>query len=757
VATAAERAILGLLSKMLLQTGGIVNEHMSERNSIRRMVTAGSKGSFINLSQICAALGQQSLEGSRIVAEKGHRTLPCFALNDTSLASHGMVQNSFALGLTPPELFFHGIGGREGLVDTAVKTSQTGYLQRRMNKSMEDNTVCTDGTVRNAKEEIISFRWGSDGMHPCRLERVKLSILSQTPESIRARMTHDEANVAIESRAQILRTKQHVLCTSSDTRVLVPFNPERIRRRLQRLASNAPADAVFIDPNEASAKVLEMAENMPHATKVALLDVLCASQVCGVPKESYDEIVSALTLKIAHACSVTGESVGCLAAQSVGEPATQMTLNTFHTAGVSAKNVTIGIPRFKELLDASKSQKTPCTTLRLKKAFTHSPVFAEYVAETVPLTRLGDVVVKTDIVLDADFADTTVAEDKEMVVIDRHFGRGKDVSKYSHFSKYVVRLQLHQDTMRARQLTPPMIRRMLCDRLRDRAHVVASEATAIEWCVRVRFGYVTEMSKKGDLGSDQEAIISHRAIDNLMRTMVLGGHVDVTSTTLTETPSAEVKEPIVHAYGNFLLDCASLQCVDWVRCTSNDVWEVLNTLGIEACVHVLFDQIKTVVSFDGTYVDDRHIQMIVDSMCRCGTLMPLNRHGINRTDSSPLMRCSFEETVDVLCDAAMFSEQENARGVTTAIMTGQLANFGTGTVQVRVPDHNTVSNKRQLYPQGRVMRSTCRSFVQSTDETTEQLEYVLSSSRPSRVRALSPPTLEGVHKRKRARFRPASP
>ena len=183
---AGEAAILGMLGKMLRQTGGIVEEEMSRRNAIRRMVSGGSKGSFINLSQICACLGQQSLEGSRIVAEKGTRTLPCFAHDDLSLASRGMVFNSFALGLSAPELFYHAVGGREGLVDTAVKTSQTGYLQRRMNKSMEDHVVHGDGTIRNALGDVVSFRWGSDGLHPARVERVRLDVLVEDAARARA-------------------------------------------------------------------------------------------------------------------------------------------------------------------------------------------------------------------------------------------------------------------------------------------------------------------------------------------------------------------------------------------------------------------------------------------------------------------------------------------------------------------------------------------------------------------------------------------
>ncbi|NDC43373.1 MAG: hypothetical protein EBZ77_17795, partial [Chitinophagia bacterium] len=237
VVLTAERAVLRLLSKMLLQTGGIVNECMSEDNAIRRMVSAGSKGSFINLSQICASLGQQSLEGGRIVAEKGSRTLPFFAHTDSGLASRGMVFNSFALGLAPTELFYHAVGGREGLVDTAVKTSQTGYLQRRMNKSMEDHSVDDRGYVRNSVGDVVSFRWGSDGLHPARLERVRLPLLSDSDDVVRRRFAFDSsvADEVLRRRDAILRTKTHVLVTEFDARVLLPFHPSRMRQQIDRM------------------------------------------------------------------------------------------------------------------------------------------------------------------------------------------------------------------------------------------------------------------------------------------------------------------------------------------------------------------------------------------------------------------------------------------------------------------------------------------------------------------------------------------
>ena len=1177
MARTAESSILRLLSRTLQQTGGIVNEHMSERNAIRRMVTAGSKGSFINLSQICAALGQQSLEGKRIVAEKGTRTLPCYAHNDLSLASRGMVINSFALGLSPPELFFHGIGGREGLVDTAVKTSKTGYVQRKLNKAMEDNSIHQDGTVRNSLGEVISFQWGSDGLHPSRLERATLACLRESEEALRARFATPEcAEAVLNSRAAVLRTRTCVL-GNQDHRVLLPVHPERLRRRIRRAVDLASPGGITKEDAERAAMTMVARLDAPHTVRASLLDEL--SYCGGMEATAHTALLAELETSVRRARAPHGESVGCIAAQSIGEPTTQMsmayacevllkkngttlhvpigeiideylppvgngtrhdvlpvdelqcigvsdretvqwakithvsrhpangdmltvrtkhgrtikatashsflvrsanrvvpmrgsrlcigdavpvvkdlpthngfdsngpipltratgrfvgaivtngticgsdlrfvttehkwmidivdafqeatglkatydaeslpfgngrvhdkpltewmtqhflggthttlpawildapdefvtgllqayfdgygtvqtearqhclgchassselvtmlclclarygivtyvcsdalettpritiplsfaakfqaligfgieckakrlahvvqdaankvsthipgmnhvldavrsyipperdahslesllretsvtsqmlmrcrehavefhapaelvaeldqaihadvwwdpivsieiesdskemvydftvdvrlqsfmlsngvfvhnTLNSFHTAGVAEKNVTLGIPRLTELLDASRSPKTPCTTLALCPATTQ---LADYLARTLPLTRLGDVVESCELLFDPDPTTTVVDDDAWMIAVETALGEGLGCLPSPHASHHVVRLVLAQDVMRARELTPPIVRRLLQERLASRATVVSSECNSVEWVVRIRFEHVRDMVKAGGLGDEQEAILCHRAMNALLSTMVVSGHPNISHADM----STEHDRPVVHAYGAMLADAAALPCVDWTRTVSNDVWEVYHTLGVEACAHVIFDQIRTVVSFDGTYVDDRHMLMIVDTMLRSGTLMPLNRHGINRTDASPLMRCSFEETTDVLCEAAIFAEHENARGVTTSIMTGQLAEIGTGTVQVLFPSDG--SSQPECGPLPRVMRSTCRSH--RTSELGETLELVLDESRVGGARPLSPPTVLEAP-RKRARFRPVSP
>jgi DNA-directed RNA polymerase II subunit RPB1 len=422
----------------------------------------------------------------------------------------------------------------------------------------------------------------------------------------------------------------------------------------------------------------------------------------------------------------------------------------------------------KELVDASKTPKTRCTTLRFRAPYAGSAAFAAYVARTLPLTRLGDLVARCEIVHDPDPAATTVTADAWIVATEALLdGGGSDDA-----SRHVVRLELHQETMRTRQLTPPMVRAMLRERLGGRAHVASSEANAVDWVVRVRFAHAAAMATAGGFGAEHEAILCHRAANVLLDTVVVCGHPDVanaeaaTSTRLDpllhDAPPCE--EHVVHAYGALLLDAAASSCVEWERCTSNDVWEVYHTLGVEACAHVLFDELKAVLSFDGSYQDERHLAIIVDTITRSGSLMPLNRHGINRTEASPLMRASFEETMDVLSEAAMHAQSENARGVSTSIMLGQLAEFGTGATRVlfheRCLPPSVDALADSLAPRQRVLRSTCRSHTAT--ELEQVVEYVHDDVRVGAAAAsrhhLAPAAEEEEEPLlKRVRFRPASP
>jgi len=163
-----EMQIMQVLGKARDSTGDIAERHMGLSNSAVVMAVSGARGSMLNLTQMAGCVGQQAVRGERIVRGYEGRTLPHFKRDDRGAQAHGFVQNSYKSGLTPTEFFFHAIGGREGLVDTAVRTSQSGYLQRRMINALQDLKVAYDSTVRTTGGRILQFKYGEDGTDPAK-------------------------------------------------------------------------------------------------------------------------------------------------------------------------------------------------------------------------------------------------------------------------------------------------------------------------------------------------------------------------------------------------------------------------------------------------------------------------------------------------------------------------------------------------------------------------------------------------------------
>jgi DNA-directed RNA polymerase II subunit RPB1 len=169
------------------KSGNIALEDLSQVNRLRNMVQAGSKGNNINISQIMACVGQQNVEGKRIAFGFNKRTLPHFSKDDFGPESKGFVQNSYFLGLTPSELYFHAMGGREGLIDTAVKTAETGYISRRLMKALEDVMVKYDGSIRTSKDHIIQFLYGEDGVSGEFVEDMTIDLLKMDNPTLEKR------------------------------------------------------------------------------------------------------------------------------------------------------------------------------------------------------------------------------------------------------------------------------------------------------------------------------------------------------------------------------------------------------------------------------------------------------------------------------------------------------------------------------------------------------------------------------------------
>ena len=331
-----ESKLSGILSKIRDDVGQVCFQELNKYNAPLIMSLCGSKGSKINVSQMVACVGQQIISGERIPDGFGDRSLPHFPKNSKIPAAKGFVGNSFYSGLTPTEFLFHAVSGREGLVDTAVKTAETGYMQRRLMKALEDLTCHYDYSVRNSTGGVVQFRYGDDALDPTNIEG------AEQPVEFYRNLLHSQSVNPIKEEPAL------------DTEAFKKI----IEAALSQKQFKACSDEFL-----ASLKTFLDEQIVKFAAKKGVRDSKNA-----ISKKQLNSFLELCRSKYSRAIIEPGTAVGAIGAQSIGEPGTQMTLKTFHFAGVASMNITLGVPRIKEIINASKKISTPLIKTYLNPA-----------------------------------------------------------------------------------------------------------------------------------------------------------------------------------------------------------------------------------------------------------------------------------------------------------------------------------------------------------------------------------------------------
>jgi DNA-directed RNA polymerase II subunit RPB1 len=463
-----ENQVSNILNRAINDAGKIGLESLSKDNRFVTMVNAGSKGQDINISQMTSCLGQQAIDGKRIPYGFDSRTLPHFTKYDDSPDARGFVESSFISGLRPEELFFHAMAGRIGLIDTAVKTSTTGYIQRRLIKGLEDLKVGYDMTVRNNKERIVQFAYGDDGVDTVRVENQSLPLVSMTLDEIYAHYyvsTSDDKDgvlMTVFTKTAVTRMKKSIkeldMKTKYYTDMMIEKRDEIVKnvfkmrdnrnvhlpvcfihiinnvQGMQHITKNSMVDITPLDVYDMIEDNYKILEGLYYAPPTELFKAmyyyyLSPKELLVIKrfnKKALTVLLETITLMYKRALVAPGEMVGMIAAQSIGEPTTQLTLNTFHSAGVASKsNVTRGVPRIEEILSLSENPKNPSLTIYMKK---DEELDKEFVRDKIPsieLTILKEIVDSVEICFDPDDMSTLIEQDKDIM------------SQYFEFEKMV--------------------------------------------------------------------------------------------------------------------------------------------------------------------------------------------------------------------------------------------------------------------------------------------------------------------------------
>ncbi|KAJ4374976.1 hypothetical protein N0V83_002055 [Neocucurbitaria cava] len=760
------------------------------KNQMQAMTGSGAKGSLVNANQISCNLGQQVLEGRRVPIMVSGKTLPCFKPFETSVRAGGYIVNRFLTGIRPQEYYFHMMAGREGLIDTAVKTSRSGYLQRCIVKGMEGLHVEYDTSVRDSDGTMVQFLYGEDGLDTTKQKYLNdfkfqaenflsLAQALQTQEAF-AQVYSPEASEHNKKAAKKAR-KGDVAAMDPVTAV---YTPSRHSGSTSELFLQAKREYCEKNPD----KLLKNKRKDPEGE---------------ILKKSFEQM---LDLKYLRSLVEPGEAVGVVAGQSIGEPSTQMTLNTFHLAGHSAKNVTLGIPRLREIvMTASAKISTPSMQLyphpelskedneKFAKSITRLPLSAvldkvtvtettgpgaqfgqarsykvrldlypakeytqEYaikvrdVAESIEqkfCPRLqkvirvdlkkkgenrslstansaaiptigeslrtidqqtsgeGDPAADNEGGLDDDESDDGVGDGDASNAKIR--GRREDSVGYEEPEEEEQAINDNLDRAEAseddetyggspkpsRATTPDSESSDDEDDEDEQILVPTDEASDIRRdriCTKCpdvydftfddRKGAFCEITFEFPVGTPKLLMLHHVEAAAEFATI----HV-IPGITAAAYASKDVDEPVINTEGSNLIAMREYShIIDVNRILTNDIASMLHLYGVEACRATIVKEMHAVFSGHGISVDQRHLNLIADTMTKGGGFTPFNRIGL-KGNVSPFMKMSFETTVGFLKDAVLERDWDDLKNPSARIVVGRLGGIGTGAFDVLAP------------------------------------------------------------------------
>jgi DNA-directed RNA polymerase II subunit RPB1 len=695
----------GILNAVMEKTSNLVLDGLCKglSNSMKIMATVRSKGSKVNIIQIAGFLGQQNVSGKRIpkTISYGQRTLPCFSIKDTSPRSRGFIAHGYLVGLGPEEMFFHASAGRMGLIDTGLKTQDTGYLQKRFSKKLEDLISRTDGAVvQHASNKIVQYMYGCDGFDARQLTAIPACHRPAVyrygdhffcddhkhPSCISIQCTHkfSSSTHSTRSSSSTPSTRSSSRCQKSACAADKPLCADH-GGKIQKCSMAGNKFPFFIDPWRLARRLNSEYSNSDLKTARVLSDV---ERRLLLPFIGYKAPVSELTIAVNNALQTSlskmldtvfiveraipmfarqvrmafektrlayCSGVGLIAASSIGEPATQMTLNTFHMAGHSAKDVTLGVPRIEELVSIKKENASPGMTAYTTQEYNNEKLLL--IATRMAYTTIDTFVKNATI--------STIGKIKHRV----------NIIKYAEFKtpwwatapesgKYVITLELDKTRLYAHRCKISSLATIISKQLEDHVECIASPEA---------IGQILVYSTLDNLQHVRDVLIPQ------IRQIYVCGISGITRGMIRQDNN---KKWHLDLQGSNILGVSQDSQVDTYKVVSNNLWEVFCTYGIEAARKFLNRELTYVLSFDGTYINPRHIGLLADAMTFTGQLTAVSRYGIDSETAGPAAKIFFEQTVDNAAIAAMSGARDNIKGSSASIAVGHLVPHGTGSVHL---------------------------------------------------------------------------
>lgn len=771
-----------------------IRQNGTRRNGLLEMVTSGAKGNETNIVQILGMVGQQmnhlSMRMSTTTSHFNH------ARADHSVA-HGMIYRSFFQGLRPEEYFHHLVGSRVGLVDTAVKTSETGYSQRRIVKAMEDLVVDLDKTVRNSKGDIVQYVYGDDGFDSTYVENnvlrlllcSELDVLTRyrcVPSTTCARMATDTRArwarevVAYDAiwRAEIrelLRYRRalvaEALCAPYNNLCLCPVAFERLLLRAQ--AQRVSAETTDLTPLDVRDAMLGFWANLAaQHVIVPCLRVEClfwdwCSTKTLFHEYRLDQRSLRWFMRQVHTIFLTKsitpyESVGVIASQHCAEPLTQMTLNRFHKSGQFSTLVT-GVARMKEIINVVKYPKTPCMSIVVREGYVLEDLGSELVQLMV------------DHVLSSWTTQLPTPEDSvRNASFLQMWKKWEHVRNPKHLVFMVRRSEALASCTTPRQVCAALRRCEWGKKIHDFAAMFAyTDVGAATWWVCLNIdpadtlwtsSCATVTKHTGGAVPSDDMVMMY-IYEKITKDCIVKGvrgledfYIGTKSITelVNDVPTKVLKNVLFTKGSNLMALLNRAEVVPGLL-TTNHLKEIESTLGIDAVCAAIEDEWCTVMTTNNAHVGTRHIRLIAEAMCYRGFVCPMTYQGICRETSSVIKKASFEKAMDSFVWGATQGHKDTLGGCMESVCWNGILRAGTGRVSVfsepvNVPRYLTTLNERRY-------ASNIVRYTPPNDDAMRPFIQPTVTRAPAKVQVQSVPSIaiDVMFHRRSETFQPTSP
>ncbi len=760
----------------------VVVANLNEENAFFAMGDkgSGSKGSLANIGQIIGCLGLQAIEGKIAPKKYNNRTLPYFHQHDDRSASRGLVREPYITGLTFPSFAFLLTVGREGIIDSALKTADSGYAQRRLIKSEEDVMIKYDCTVRTANEMLLQLVYGDSGADLTKQYNYDIDMARMSNADLEKRFlfTSEELNqfkdfkssdnekifnMIKSMRDEFRYCMKKSRCDFKTVITKVPFpinltriidntaankslqkgdivNPNYVYSEIERILDNEYL--TLMPMNETERKNKESIKNIDERVfktflKTALYNALAPKKACiekKLTKLQFDTIINNIVTIYNRSVVQPGEMVGCISAQSLGEPLTQLTLNTFHAAGLKTMSSTLhGGARVKEILGVSKKIKTPQLLIQLTPEFATNKDMARKVASNLKYTTIGDIRGRINVYYEPESdAESSIMKEDNV----RHVYYNQKSSKNSCQSDYknlpwVMRIEIVKEKMLEKEISLLDIKSKFCNWWEKRfidskllkkeekkvinkitnIAVLSNTDNDIQPVVHIRFN-VKDADKTKDPFNRE---MLNEFIDQIIDKFKLKGIESITNIDdiapekfmVVDKATGELKQEeqyMIYTAGTNLVDIRYIVGIDIYNTVSNDINDVYKHFGIEIARTRLLRELYDAYDRAGQSVSYTNISILIDIMTSNGILMSIDRHGMNKSDTDVLGRASFERAVDQILTAGVFGETDHMKGVSSRVMAGLVIKGGTGycdvildTSAIEKSEYNDLTNKYRTH------------------------------------------------------------